>query len=138
MPNTKIRPTTRTKMAQQIVDDLDAGAGPSVLCFYTAPQPDGPLAAITTQVKLCELICTDPSATITNGVITFGAIAQDPAANATGTAAWARHFDSDGNAVVDHDITNDAGTGAIKISNTAIVADGIVSMTSLTIAIGGA
>lgn len=137
MPNVKIRPATRTKMAQQIVDDLDAGSGPSVLCFYTGTQPDGPWTAITSQVKLCDLTCSDPSASVATGVITFGAITADSAANATGTATWARHFDSDGNAVVDYDVTNEAGTGAVRITNTAIVADGIIAMTSLTITIGG-
>ena len=138
MPVIKIKTTTRNKMAQQIVDDLDADAGPSVLEFYTGAQPAGPDEAVTSQTLLGELICSDPSASISGGVITFGAITQDNAANNGGTAAWARHKSSGGTAVVDYDVTDLGGTGAIKLNTTTIVAGGPILMNSLTITIGGA
>lgn len=138
MPVIKIKTTTRNKMGQQIVDDLDAGSGPSVLEFYTGTQPAGPDVAVTTQALLGELVCSDPSASITDGVITFGAITQDSLANNGGTATWARHKASNGTAVVDYDVTNAAGTGAIKLNTTTIVQGGPILMNSLTITVGGA
>jgi hypothetical protein len=137
MPITKLAVSTRNKMAQQIIDDLDSGSGPSILVFYTGAQPAGPDTAVTDQVKLGTLICSDPSATKANGVITFSAITQDDAADNGGTATWCRHLNSDNAAVADHDVTNVAGTGAVKLSNVLIVAGKPISMQTLTITIGG-
>lgn len=138
MPITKLAVSTRNKMAQQIIDDLDADAGPSTIEFYTGTQPAGPDTNVTDQVKLGTLVCSDPSATKANGVITFAAITQDDAADNGGTATWCRQKSSTGTAVADHDVTDDAGTGAVKLNNVAIVADGPIAMNSLTITIGGA
>lgn len=138
MPITKLAVSTRDKMAQQIIDDLDAGAGPSVLEFYTGNQPAGPDTAVTNQVKLGTLVCSDPSATKANGVITFAEITQDDAADNGGTATWCRQKSSAGTAVADHDVTNEAGTGAVKLSNVAVLSGGSIGMVSLTITIGGA
>lgn len=134
----KIRPSTRNLMAQQIIADLDAGAGPSLLKFYTGAMPSDPTIALGAQVLLGTLTCSEPSSTATNGVITFADIAQDNAADATGTAAWCRHLSSDGSAVIDYDVTDHAGGGAITLSNTAIEIGGKIRMDSLTITVGGA
>lgn len=134
----KIAVATRNKMAQQIIDDLDAGSGPSVLEFYTGAMPAGADSAITSQVKLGSLVCSDPSATKADGVITFAEITQDNAADNAGTATWARHKDSNGVAVVDYDVTGVEGDGAIQLTITDIVAGGPIAMNSLTITIGGA
>ena len=138
MPITKLAVSTRNKMAQQIIDDLNAGSGPSTIEFYTGTQPAGPDTAVTDQVKLGTLICSDPSATKANGVITFAEITQDDAADNGGTATWCRQLSSTGTAVADHDVTNEAGTGAVKLSNVVVVAGGPIDMASLTITIGGA
>jgi hypothetical protein len=133
----KIRPTTRTKMAQQIVDDLDAGAGPSLLKFYTGAMPANPTVAVSSQVLLGTLTCSEPSATITDGVITFAAITQDAAADAGGTATWCRHLSSDGSAVNDYDVSDTTGSGAIKLNAVLIVQGGPIQMSSMAITIGG-
>ena len=138
MPITKLAVSTRNKMAQQIIDDLDAGPGPSLLDFYTGTPPAGPDTAITDQIKLGTLICSDPCATKANGTITFAAITQDDAADATGTATWCRQSSSTGTAVADHDVTDEAGVGAVKINNIAIITGGPITMSSLVITIGGA
>ena len=126
----------RNAMAQTIIAALNAGSGAATLEFYTAPMPATPDIAITTQIKLGTLICSDPAATVTNGVITFAAITQDNAANATGDAAWVRIFDSTGAAVIDMDVTDDAGSGAIKINTIHIVTGGPILMNSQTITVG--
>lgn len=138
MPIIKISTAVRNAMAQQIIDALDAGAGPALLLFYTGEQPAGPDTFVTSQTLLGTLTCSDPVGNKAAGVITFSAITQDSAADATGAAAWARLQDSDGVAVADFDVTNEAGTGAIKLNTVNIVAGGPIQMSALVISLGGA
>jgi hypothetical protein len=138
MAVTKINATTRQSMANAVIAQIDAGTGPATLKFYTGTMPATPETAIGAQVLLGTLTCSDPSATTTAGVITFAAITQDSSADASGTAAWARLADSAGVAVMDFDVTNTAGTGAIKINTTTIVSGGPIAMDSFTITMPGA
>lgn len=138
MPIIKIRASTRNKMAQQIVDDLDASAGPSLLKFYTDPMPATPEVAVDAQILLGTLICSEPSATISSGVITFATVTPDGAADANGDATWCRHISSDGSAVNDYDVTLSGGGGAITMNKTTIALGGPILMDGLSITIGGA
>lgn len=134
----KLVAALRSDMAQQIVDRLDAGTGPGKAKFYAGTQPAGPGTAITDQVLLGTLTLSDPSGSVTSGVVTFSTITQDSAADASGTAAFVRFTDSDHNAVIDLDVTNNAGTGAVKMNTTTIVEGGPIQITSATATIGGA
>lgn len=138
MPVFKLTSAVRGAMANAVITAIDAGSGPALLKFYTDTMPAGPDTAITSQTLLGTLTCSDPSATQSNGVITFASITQDTSADATGTASWARLTTSDGTAICDFDVTVTAGTGAIKLNTVSIVAGGPISMTSLTITMGGA
>jgi hypothetical protein len=128
----------RTAIGQEIIDQLSAGAGAPTIQIYTAPQPAGPATAISTQTLLGTLTCSDPVGTVTSGVITFGAITQDSSADNTGTAAWARLKDGDGNAIMDIDVTVTAGSGALKLNTVDIIAGGPIAITSFAITVGGA
>jgi hypothetical protein len=130
----------RTALAAQLATlwDTATAAGPCTLKFYDGAQPAGPATAVTTQVLLGTLTCSDPIGSAAAGVLTFGAVTQDNAADATGTATWARLLDADGVARADFDVTNTAGTGAVKINTVNIVAGGPIAMNSLTITMGGA
>lgn len=134
----KLSTATRTAMANAIIAQIDADAGAATLKFYTGTQPAGPGTAITDQVLLGTLTCSDPAATASSGVITFDAITQDSAADNSGTATWARLADNSGDAVADFDVTDTGGTGAIKLNTTAIVAGGPIAVTSFTITMPGA
>lgn len=134
----KISSAARTAMADALIAQIDADSGAATLKFYTGTQPAGPGTAITDQVLLGTLTCSDPAATSSAGVITFAAITQDGAADAGGTAAWARLADNSGDAVFDFDVTNAAGSGAIKLNTVTIVAGGPITMTSFTITMPGA
>lgn len=134
----KLSTATRTAMANAIIAQIDADSGAATLKFYTGTQPAGPGTAITDQVLLGTLTCSDPAATASAGVITFDAITQDSAADDSGTATWARLADNSGDAVADFDVTNNAGFGAIKLNTTTVVAGGPIAITSFTITMPGA
>lgn len=128
----------RSDMATSILTRLNAGAGPGKAKFYEGTQPAGPGTAITTQTLLGTLTLADPAGTVSNGVLTFDVIIEDSAADTGGTASFVRLTDSDDNAVIDLDVTNTAGTGAVKMNTTTIVAGGPIRITSMTATIGGA
>jgi hypothetical protein len=98
--------------------------------MYTGPRP-ATGGAVTT--LLAELVLSDPSGTVSNGVFTFSAITADAAADANGTAAWFRIVDSNNAFVMDGDLTATGGGGDITINTTSIVQNAQVSVTSFTI-----
>ena len=128
----------RQALAEAFIAELDADTDPAYLEFYTGTKPAGPDTAITDQVLLGTATCSTTSATATDGVVTFGAITQDGAADASGTCAWARLRDGAGVAHSDYDVTNNAGDGAVKVNTTAIVAGGPIAVTSFTVTMPGA
>jgi hypothetical protein len=134
----KLTTAARTALAQALLDAFDTGANPCLLKFYDGAQPAGPSTAVTTQVLLGTLTCSDPIGSAANGALTFGSITQDGSADASSTATWARLLDGAGNAVADFDVTNTAGTGAIKLNTTTIVAGGPIQVNSFVITMAGA
>lgn len=137
MPVTKLSAATRSAMANALLAAIDAGSGPALLRFYTGTMPASPETAVTSQTLLGTLTCSDPSATQSGGTLSFAIIADDASSDATGTATWARLETSDGTAIADFDVTNTAGTGAIKLNSVSVVAGGSIGMTLLSIAMGG-
>lgn len=137
MATIKLTTTLRNAMGDLILAALNAGSGAAVLKVYDGTQPAGPGTAITSQVLLGTLTFSDPAGSTTGGVITFGAITQDTAADASGTATWCRLEDSTGAAVMDGDVTNNAGTGFMRINTTSIIAGGPIQATSGTLTMPG-
>ena len=131
-------PSLRSAIADLIIATFDAGAGPVTAEFYTGDIPTNLSDAITTQVKLGTLTCSDPVATQTLGEITFGTITQDNAADASGTAAGMYLKDSRGAIVALGDVTDMEGDGFAKANTTTIVAGGPILISALTINVGGA
>ena len=134
----KIIAAARTDGMQAIIDRLDAGSGPATIDFYTAAQPAGPHVAVTTQTLLGTATCSKPCATVSNGVATFAAVTQEDAALDDGTAVWVRFRDSDGNAVIDGDVTDTAGNGVVKLNTTTVVQGGPIAVSSAVLTMGGA
>jgi len=136
--NIKLPTALRSSRMALIKDALDAGSGPGYIEFYTATQPATGGAAITTQTKLGTCTLSDPSGTVTDAVLTFAAIADDVAADASGDIAWARLYDSAGTWVMDCDC-GVAGSGAAFIFNTvAAIAGGLVEVPSGSMTEGNA
>lgn len=122
--------TLRTNRSQKIIDAVDAGTGPGTMSFYTAPRPTPKGSAITTQTLLGTVTFADPSGSTSNGVLVFNPLTDDSSADADGVAAWVRVKDSSGTFVMDMDVTDNAGTGPVKMPSTQVYAGGVIHITS--------
>lgn len=134
----RLSPALRNAIANLWISFFDAGSGPAFIEFYTGSIPTNLGDTLTTQVKLGTLVCSDPSATQSAGVITFNDITQDSSADAGGTMGWAYIKDSSGAIVNAANVTDMAGDGFIKVNTTTVVAGGPILISSLTITVGGA
>ena len=121
----------RSSIATAMRDAIDAGAGAGKIRIYdgTRPATGGTVTAL-----LAELTCSDPSGTISNGVLTFSSITSDSAADATGTATWFRIVDSNNTFVMDGSVGTSGAD--LNLATTSIVANVQVSITSFTITTG--
>ena len=128
------RTTTANKALTQYKDDLDAGSGPGTARIYSGTIPATPETAATGTL-LAELVLTKPCGVVANKKLTFSAITQDLEANNTGYAGYVRLSDSDGNAVIDGDVTSTGGTGVLKLNVTLITALGPVFINSFELSI---
>lgn len=119
-----------------MVDAITARAGNAALLrIYDSTGAGRPSTggAITTQVLLAELVCGTPfAAGASNGVLTLGAITQDPSANATGTATWFRIVKADGTTFVLDGAVGTSGSD-LNLTTTSIIITQPVSITSFVI-----
>lgn len=121
--------TIRNNRLDQIKNAIDAGAGAGLLRIYDGVRPASGGAATT---LLAELTLSDPcAAAAAAGVLTFSAITADAAANATGTATWARIVDSAGNWCVDMSVSTSGSD--LNLNSTSISLGQNVAVTSATI-----
>lgn len=128
------RTTTANKALTQYKDDLDAGSGPGTAKIYSGTIPATPETAATGTL-LAELVLTKPCGVVADKKLTFSAITQDLEANNTGYAGYVRLSDSDGNAVIDGDVTSTGGPGVLKLNVTLITALGPVFINSFELSI---
>ena len=128
------RTTTANKALTQYRDDLDAGSGPGTAKIYSGTMPATPDNAATGTL-LAELVLAKPCGVVAGKKLTFSAITQDLEANNTGYAGYVRLADSDGNAVIDGDVTSTGGTGVLKLNVTLITAMGPVFINSFELSI---
>ena len=125
MSNLGLDETLRNNMLDEITG---YAAGSAVLRIYSGTQPATAGAETTI---LAQLTCNATFAVAaTGGVLTLGTVAADSSANATGTATWARIYQSNGTThVLDMDVsTTGAGTGDLQLDDTAIVLGGTVAL----------
>jgi hypothetical protein len=134
MANMRLASPSRNALAQRFQVLLDAGAGNGTIKIYTGTQPASADDGIGGATLLGTLTFSKPSApAASGGVLTFNSITQDDAADATGTATWARMADSTGNTIFDCDVGTSGAT--INLNTTSIVAGGPISITSFTITV---
>lgn len=127
----KLALNVRTEMAQTLINKIDAGGAAGSLKIYDGLKPSSPDVPVTSQNVLSEHTLSYPCGTAANGILTFGPISEDSFANATGTASWARIYDSNGNAVADASITQVGGGGDLQMNTVNIVINGPIRFTSL-------
>lgn len=116
-------------------DAIDAGSGSGTIKLYTGTQPTTAADAVTTQTLLGTLTFSDPCGTVATGALTMGDITQDSSADADGTARWARIADSDGDTVMDVDVSVTGAGGALQMNTTSIVAGGPILISSFVISV---
>lgn len=122
-----------TTLVNDIKAALDAGAGAATIKIYSGTMPATPETGITSQILLGTCTCTDPVGTESGGTLTFSAIANDVAADATNTAAWARYATSAGTAIMDVNIGVVGSGSFIEMVTTSIVAGAPIAFTSGTL-----
>jgi hypothetical protein len=127
--------TVKSAVLAPVIAAIDAGGGAGTIKVYTGTIPATPATAIVAQVLLGTLTFSDPCGSETGGTITMSAITQDSAADATGTASWARVQDSTGTVVCDVDITTTGGGGTMQLNTTNIVIGGPILVTAFTITV---
>lgn len=123
----------RNAILNAINDALNAGTGAATIKIYTGSKPTGPDVAVTTQVLLGTLTCSDPAGSVSSGTLTFGAVTADSSADNTGTATWLRMADSAGVAVLDMDVTQIGGGGFAQMNTTQVVQNGPITAPSIVI-----
>lgn len=105
------------------------------LSIYTAPVPASADVAITSQTLLATFDLPDPFGDSEDGVLTAATLAA--ALNLdTGTAAWARAFDSSGATVGDYDVGATGSGAAIEMDNLSVVSGSLSAITSFVITEG--
>lgn len=127
--------TQANLVLSSIASALDFGSGTAgaTIAIYSGTKPDKPDTAITSQVLLGTLTCSATCGTVANRTLTFDTITQDSAADATGTATWARFRNKSGTAVVDVDASTTGGSGFLQMNTTNIVVGGPIVITSCTL-----
>lgn len=137
-------PDTASAMAQAVIARMDSGSGSAVIRFYkegaTGGVPTSGSEALTDQELVGTLVCSDPSATEDDGLITFGTITQEDEALVDVDGATESMFAiieaSDGTRALIVDVTDTAGDGFIKLNTTTIVTGGPIQLSALSLRTG--
>jgi len=134
----KIKTTTRSTIAQALIASMASGTANAnpVLEIYDGTMPDN-VGDTVTSTLLATLALTPTVATEANGVITFDAITEDSAADATATAAWARILDRDEVESVYLTVSAIDAGGEVQLNSVDLVAGVSVSISSGVITVGG-
>ena len=116
-----------------MLDQITAAIGSSgLLRIYDGSRPASGGTATTLLAELALTATAAPAAS--GGVLTFSAIANDAAANATGTANWFRVVTSGGTFVIDGSIGTSGSD--LNLNTQSIVIGGPVAVSSFVITEG--
>ena len=132
-------PTYTNAVAQAMITAyltaLDAGSA-GIIEIYDGAKPTDADTAIGAQTKLATLTCSATAGVVSDGapggLLTFNAISDDAAADATGTAAWFRILTQAGGTVIQDGTVGTSGAD-INFSTVAFVALAVISISSLTL-----
>lgn len=140
MANPKINAAGALAALDAVVDRVDLGTTnpQGRLRIYSGTQPADADAGIGGATLLAELNMSNPAFGASadqnpNARATASTITDDSSADATGTAAWFRIVDRDGNGVIDGDVTANGGGGDLQLNSINLTAGANVSVSSLTV-----
>ena len=138
----RVRNSVAMVACDAMVDQIDVGAGVSLLQIFSGVKPANLGDAIGAQKKLAEFNLPDPcfgaAVSVTGGGTATADVANIPTATATadagaGTVAtWFRVVDGNGSPIMDGEVTDTAGVGPMKLANTTVVANIDVTIVSWT------
>ena len=132
MANLRLAAATRNALLQKVADAINGGAGAGTIKIYTGTQPANADTGLSGNTLLGTLTFSDPCEdNVTAGVLTFDPVTSDAAADATGTATWARIADSTGTTVFDCDVGTSGAT--IVLNTVSIVSGSPIDCTSATL-----
>ena len=114
---------------QSIADAVSGGR----VELYGGVKPATRETAVTTQTKFGTLTLATPAGSVSNGQLTFGAITPDSAADASGSATWARVKSSTGEVMFDCSVSAIGGTGVLQMASTYFAAGSPVSIASMVL-----
>jgi hypothetical protein len=120
-------------MLAAVVTQADAGFDASYISIYSGLVPTAANTALAAQTLLAKLVCSDPTGTVSGKTLTFGTIAADQSADATGTATFFRLCNSNDEVVLQGSVTDSGGSGDLKLGTVALVQGGLVEITSATL-----
>ncbi len=124
--------------AQQDVIPTTLGAS-ALLRIYAGSVPANVAASVSGNTLLAELACSATLAPASSGgVLTLNAIADDAAANATGTASFFRLLTSGATPHIQGTVTATGGGGDMTLATVSLVELAVVEVTSATITRGNA
>lgn len=113
--------STRSAIADAVVDRVDQGSGAGKLRFYTA--------AFASQ--LCEITLADPAfGAAASGVATLLSVPLEGTCSAGGTVAKFRFLDSNGTEILNGDVSTSGAD--INLNNTAVNTNDVIRITGLT------
>jgi hypothetical protein len=125
----------RTAVARrnEMLDALTDNAASGILRIYDGTRPTDADTAVSTQVVLAELTMGATAfGSASGGVLTANPITSDSSANATGTASWARLWQSNGTTPI-ADFSVGVSSAEVIINTTSIVTAAVVSCSAMTI-----
>ena len=126
----RLSTSARNAACNAIVDLIDGGAGAGYIEIRTGTQPATPQTAASGTL-LATLTFSDPAfGAASVGVATASAITSDTSVDADGTAAWARIYDSNNNAIMDMDVGQ--GSGTLSFDDTSFLTGGTAAITLMT------
>ena len=105
---------------------LDTGAGHARVRLYDGTRPAAGGAATT---LLAEIALDKPCGAISNNVLVLTS-SDIPLIVASGVAMWARVVNGNGDMAFDCDVSNQAGSGDIKLVSTTLYAGGKAVLSS--------
>lgn len=135
MPNMYVNDTTANSIADDLAALPDAGSGAGYIELRTGASPGASTTA--TGTLLAELDLNDPSFSVSAEVATIqtGTDIEDTSANATGTAGYARFYDSDDNECFDLTVGTTGSGAGLELSSTSITSGQTVTVTGGTFTI---